>query len=53
MAQSENKKALLGLSLVVQWLRIQLAKKKKRIHLAMQGPEVQCLGVTEPMRHNY
>ena len=56
MAQSENKKGLLGLSLVVQWLRIQLAKKKKkkkRIHLAMQGTEVQCLRVTEPMRRNY
>ena len=28
---------------VVQWLRIHLAKKKKRIHLTMQGVQVRSI----------
>ena len=50
-----------GTSPMVRWLRIHLQKKKKKIHLPMQGARVRSLvqedptyrGASKPMSHNF
>ena len=48
----EDKRILLGASLVAQWLRIRLPMQGTRVQ-ALVWEDPTCRGATKPVRHNY